>query len=341
MNSVLKIKICIVGGALLFVPAFSFAAVISIDPIQKEVHYGDTFIMNIRLDNQGECVNAAQVTVRYDNKVLDAVDFSRGESILTLWVDVPKIDHTAGTITFSGGIPGGYCGRVVGDPGLSNLLGKIVFNTTGNQITASPGAVAQIHIAEDSEVLLNDGLGTKAILTVKSAQVTVLQQQSLIKNEWVDQIRQDTISPESFEVLVHQDQNIAGGKYFVTFSTLDKQSGIDHFEVFESSLNDPGYEVGGTRSAEWRVVEKNEQYYVLRDQTLKSKVIVKAIDKAGNEQLSELGDNAGVGGAPVSANVLEKALMGILIIGGAGIVIGTVMFFFRKRQKITDDIHAS
>ncbi|MCK5027440.1 MAG: hypothetical protein KAS07_03400 [Candidatus Pacebacteria bacterium] len=270
------------------VPCFSYAAQIYFDPPSRDVNYGDIFILNIRLDNEGECVNAAEVTIQYDKDIIEAVDFSRGESLITLWVDPPVIDPTSGEVSFSGGIPGGYCGRIVGDPGLSNLLGKIIFSTTGNQISSNPGVIAEISISEKTKVLINDGVGTQADLQTQNAYITVLEAKNFVVNEWTSQILEDTIPPEPFEVRVHQDANVEKGQYFIVFTTLDKQSGIDHFEVFESSLENPGYEVGTNKPAQWRVISENEQYYVLKDQTFKSKVIVKAIDKANNEQIAEL-----------------------------------------------------
>jgi hypothetical protein len=66
---------------------------------------------------------------------------------------------------------------------------------------------------------------------------------------------------------------VFGGLYYIVFSTVDKQSGVDHYEVFENGA--------------W---EKVVSPYKLPDQSLKSEIKVKAIDKAGNERV---GDYAG------------------------------------------------
>ncbi len=331
-NKHMKIKYFLAMAiSFFFAPYISHAAQIYFDPSQKNVNYGDTFVLNVRLDNNRECVNAVEVTIQYDNNIIEAVDFSRGESLITLWVDPPAIDHTQGTVTFSGGIPGGYCGRIIGDPGLSNMLGKIIFNTTGNQISSNPGDVAEISISKKSKVLLNDGLGTPADLQIQNAYVTVLEAGGFVTNEWVDQISKDTIPPQAFEIRVHQDANVENEQYFIVFTTIDKQSGIDHFEVFESSLANPGYEVGTNKPAQWRVISGNEQYYVLRDQTLKSKVIVKAIDKANNEQIAEL--NTKEASSLRTFGTIEKFFIITTGIGVFVILLGVALFIQRRKNK--------
>ncbi|MCK5344700.1 MAG: hypothetical protein KAR20_14900 [Candidatus Heimdallarchaeota archaeon] len=324
-----KIIFSIFIGLFFVVPTSAFAARVYLDPVQKDVPLGDTFLVHVRLDNEGDCSNVADIKMSYDNTILEAVDYSVGESLVSLWVDVPTIDQENGTVEFSGGIPGGYCGRIIGDPGLSNLLATIVFSTTGNRINAVPGNTVSIEILERSKVLLSDGLGTKAPLTVEGAVVTISDRNTYITNEWIDVIKQDTIQPEPFYISVHQNSAVAKGKYFITFNTSDKQSGIDHFEVFESSLENPGYEVGTNKPAHWRIVNKDEQFYVLLDQTLKSKVIVKAVDKANNEQLSELGDRKD---SQYSGKILEISFSGIMCLGVIIVILGVIMYV-RKRKS--------
>src|SRR6185295_6019102 len=145
-----------IAAALLLVPLPAFAASVYLDPDTGNFGVGDTFVASIRLDNGDECINAAHVEVGYPNDVLKAVDFSRGSSIFSLWVEEPKIDQEHGLVTFSGGIPGGYCGRIPGDPALSNILGKIVFLVTGNTQHS-----ATVSVRENSALYLNDGRGTK------------------------------------------------------------------------------------------------------------------------------------------------------------------------------------
>lgn len=339
MRNILTSLLLFFGAALFMIPSSAQAISVYFDPVVKDVHLGDTFVLNLRINNEDECVNAADITIEYDNSVMSAVDVGRGESLITLWIEPPIIDNAAGTITFSGGIPGGYCGRIVGDPGLSNLLAKLVFSTSGLNLNPSVGDVGEVVVGERSQILLNDGFGTQASFNTSTSTITILERRSFVLNEWVDEIQNDTIPPEAFTVELHRDPAIEGDKYFITFSTNDKQSGIDHFEVFESSLSNPGYEEKTQKPAQWRVIENNEQYYVLRDQTLKSKVIVKAVDKAGNEQIAELGDDSGGTALLQTFGTLEKALMGIIGIGSLVIVLGVVLFFRKRKRKEVEIVY--
>ena len=98
--------------SLFLVPVFAQAATLYIDPGSGIFGVGDTFVASVRLTTEGDCVNAAGVTLTYPKESLKAVDFSRGSSIISLWVGDPKIDQNAGTVTFEGGVPGGYCGAI-------------------------------------------------------------------------------------------------------------------------------------------------------------------------------------------------------------------------------------
>jgi len=119
---------------------------------------------------------------------------------------------------------------------------------------------------------LNDGFGTPAKLTLKEAVFTILTEKAEVpKEEWQEELAKDDIPPEPFEIKISQDPNIFGGKYFIVFSTTDKQTGIDHYEVKEGKID-------------WK---RAESPYLLEDQSLKSIIKVKAVDKAGNERIAE------------------------------------------------------
>ena len=249
--------------ALSVLPVSASAASLYIDPNAGTYGVSDTFVAAVRLDSGGDCVNAAHVEITYPVGTLKAVDFSRGSSIFSLWVEEPKIDAEKGIVSFSGGIPGGYCGRIPGDPALSNILGKIIFTVVGADDTAPT-----IAVSPKSELYLNDGLGTKVTPDVKDATFDILPTPVSTENPWINEVKADTVPPDSFDVQVESTRGIFGGKYYIVFSTVDKQSGLDHYELFER---------GG-----WKHVTSP---YRLYDQSLADPIQVKAIDKAGNERM--------------------------------------------------------
>lgn len=110
----------------------------------------------------------------------------------------------------------------------------------------------------------------------------------------------DTTSPESFKAEISKDSTMFNGRYFLSFSTTDKVSGVDHYEVSEITKKISG---GGTEDAYETAVSP----YVLKNQKLDDYIKVKAIDKAGNEQVFAI--------APVKKPIAYMSLaLGVLVI---------------------------
>jgi hypothetical protein len=259
----MHIKRLVLVALVFALPVSASAASLYLDPDQGTYGPGDTFIANIRLNNDGECINAANVVLTYPASVMRAVDFGKGGSILSLWVVEPKIDTKAGTVTFAGGIPGGYCGRIQGDPSLTNIIGKVVFTVTN----ASPGS-AVIRLNNASALYLNDGLGTKIVPELGNSVIKLVPVATLSQNPWLLEVKEDTTPPDSFDVQIESTRGFLGGKYYAVFSTVDKQSGLDHYEMVINGV--------------WQRVTSPKS---INDDELHSGVQVRAIDKAGNIRL--------------------------------------------------------
>lgn len=250
----------------LAIPLFVRGATLYLEPSEAEYQSGDIFLVEIKIDVENECINTIKADLEFSKDILEVVDFSQGSSIITIWLNPPEINQESGLISLSGGIPSGYCGLIPGDPGPSHLLGKIVLETR-------QGGEGEIKFLDSSEVLLNDGLGTPAKLSAQGAFLKVLPEGAgAARNEWLGEILRDNIAPEPFEIEIHQEPSIFEGKYFITFFTADKQTGLDYFEVRE-----------GRES--W---QRAESPYLLKDQNLSSIIIVRAVDKAGNERTAEI-----------------------------------------------------
>lgn len=246
-------------------PHAASAASLSLEPATTTYGPGDTFIETVRVDNGQDCINAVNVEISYPTDTLRAVDFSRGDSIFSLWAVEPKIDTDRGTITFAGGIPGGYCGRISGDASPSDVLGKIVFT-----VASAKAPVAQIRFADGSKAYLNDGQGTPASLATKGATVTLSPVALQTENPWLSEVGKDTTPPQPFDVQVESTLGVFGGKYYIVFSTSDKESGLDHFEIAE---------LGGWKRITSPYLLANQSFLGVGD------VQVRAVDKAGNMRL--------------------------------------------------------
>jgi len=254
----------------LVLPLGAKGAVLYFEPSDAQLKIGQEFEVKVKIDPEKECLNTIKAEIEYDKDVLIAKDFLTGSSIISLWLKKPEIKAIEGKISFSGGIPGGFCGKIPGDPGESDILGKIIFKVP--EFLVSDKNIAKVKFLESSRVLLNDGLGTEADLKLGEAQYKILKEKEKSPEKVLEKkLNEDKTPPEPFEILVLKDPQIFEGKYFIIFNTQDKQTGIDHYEVKEGDKD-------------WKIAESP---YLLEDQKLQSIIKVKAVDKAGNERIVE------------------------------------------------------
>ncbi len=304
------------------------AATLYIDPPQPTLNRGDAVTLAVRVDTDeaaGECINAIDGVITYSDGI-NPVDISLGESILPVWVEQPTIDKENRRITFAGGIPNGYCGRVEGDPRLTNVIAELVFRAPGLTVGGDePNNTASVSFAPETNVYLNDGFGSIAPLSTLGAEITLTQALgSEIVDVWREDINADTVPPEEFSITLERDEFAFEQKYYIVFNTTDKQTGISHYEVIEEAPQDARLFSFGAATAPW---ERARSPYVLKDQTLKSTIRVRAIDKAGNEYVATL--------APQNAS--RFSVTDYMLIGGAtllaALIIGVTVWFARRRRR--------
>jgi len=277
---------------LLFLGSFSpaAAATIYMDPGVATLNRGDAITASVRIMPDPaleECINVVDAVITYSPNI-QPVDVSIGKSIFNVWVEPPVINKEERTVTFAGGIPNGYCGRVEGDPRLTNIIAEIIFRSPGMQVGgSSDDPQAYIDFAPETQVLLNDGAGTRAPLTMLGATYTLEKTASAegITDDWRESVRQDRNPPEQFSITLARDETAFAGKHFIVFATTDKQTGISHYEVNEEPVLEFSQFNWGGVGVPW---VRAESPYVLKDQSLNSIIRVKAIDKAGNEYIATL-----------------------------------------------------
>jgi hypothetical protein len=274
---------------LLFISLFlaheAQAATLYMEPVETEIFSGDTISVKVRLDtDEGECVNVVDAVVTYDGNVVP-VDIGRGDSIVPIWVEDPQIDKENRRITFAGGIPNGYCGRIAGDPRLTNILLEIIFQAPAFFVgIGARDDIADINFSRETSILLNDGFGTPASLQTFGSHVLVNKQPRDVPiNDWTSRVDADNLPPQDFAITLAADSSIYNSRYFITFNTTDKQSGLDHYEIMEEPIDDFDLFKWGAANAPWKT---GRSPYLLLDQTLNSTIRVKAVDKAGNEYVA-------------------------------------------------------
>lgn len=309
------------------------AATIYIDPGVATIYRGDAITTSVRLmpdQNNGECINTVDAVIRYPENI-QPVDVSIGRSIFSVWVEPPTINKEDRTITFAGGIPNGYCGRVQGDPGFTNVVADIIFRSPGLQIGSTPGGnTALIDFAPETTVYLNDGQGTKApLLTLGSTLTLEPTAGSGIIDNWREAVQQDEILPEQFSITLERDTLAFSGRYYIIFSTTDKQTGISHYEVMEEPSSEfSKFNWGGT-DAPWI---RESSPYVLKDQSLNSTIRVKAFDKAGNEYVATLVPEESL------RTISKRETIAYVLVGAGflfvlGISLGLLIWFMKRRTR--------
>lgn len=312
------------------------AAMLYMDPTTAELNRGDTLKLSVRLDTDDEeCVNVVDAVISYSENI-QAVDVSRGASIMSMWVEEPVIDQSNHTITFAGGIPNGYCGRIAGDPRLTNVVVDLLFQSPGFVIGAnSDNSQAKIAFTDQTQVLLNDGFGTQAPLTLFGAVINLTKNAgSSVQNQWGDIVNADTIPPERFSISLDRTTNAYSNRYFIAFNTTDKQSGVDHYEVIEESMAEAQLFNWGREDAPWREVKSP---YVLKDQTLNSTIRVRAIDKAGNEYVATLVPEEAQRTATLQAKILLTAIITIVLLFVTAGFVYIVVHVRRKRRTAQEE----
>ena len=204
---------------------------------------------------------SATITIPPDLEFLDIIT---GNSIINLWVDIPKWDETKRVLNFSGIIPGGFSGMK------ARIL--IIKLKTKNE-----GVAQLVFDKEKTEIFLNSPDAEKdPALRLDSLNISIIKGAGGSPAAIID-----SSPPENFIPEITRNSNMFNGDYFLVFLTQDKGTGVDYYEVSESQEFRIGHWEFGKRK--W-IAAKSP--YVLTNQKLSNAIWVKAIDRAGNERIA-------------------------------------------------------
>ncbi len=261
--------LCVVALA----PIRADAARLYIEVREKTLARGQLAHADVWLDPEGALVNAVEGGVLFEKEKFALKDISSADSIVNFWVEQPR-EVSQGEVFFSGIIPGGFSG-VLSPYYEGARAGKVL----SLALRAKESGSAMITL-QNPKALLNDGNGTAVSVQESSVQLVISPQGA--GGEFVAPVLEDRDIPESFSPMVAQDASLFNGKWFMAFSTKDKGSGIDRYEVRED------FPQGDIRrffsgKNQWKRVESP---YALYDQARRSNVLIKAIDRHGNERIA-------------------------------------------------------
>lgn len=160
----MKIKLFIFT---LFVAAFILlafsssaeAATVFLAPPSSEIAIGEKLTMALKIDSEGESLNAAQAVLRFPKDALEVVSLDKTDSIFSFWLEEPNFSNSDGIISFIGGTPYGVSGSSV------HVL-KIVF-------TAKHSGSGIITLS-DAAITASDGSGTNILSKTVDAAFAIL-----------------------------------------------------------------------------------------------------------------------------------------------------------------------
>lgn len=297
MTKVQKIRIIILLA--IFIPFFTtptFAAETFFRTKTQEIRAGQLFEVGVFINTDEESINAIEGKIIFSQDFLEIKKINDGNSIINFWIDPVRNCVSNGVqkpdeICFSGITPGGYNGS-------QGLIFSITFlaKKEGNGAIEFSGVKA----------LRNDGKGTEAPLTISNFQFLISQQVPVTQHP---PNIEDRYPPEEFTPQIAADPTIFKSKWFLVFATQDKGSGIDHYEVCEGK----------------RKCVIAESPYLLKNQDLDEEIVVKAIDKGGNERIATI--------PPQKPRAWYKdyAIIAILIIAAVAYLIWKILW--KKRRK--------
>lgn len=305
----MKIKICCLAFFFLtgfLAPDLVRGAVLYLEPKNLSAGPGQLLEVRLKINAEGQDINAIEGDILYPANLLELKEIRDGNSIITFWAQRPK--DAGGKVEFSGIIPGGF-----------NYSGAAILSLVFRVKSPGEGKI----YPRDFRLLLNDGQGTPVPAELEGAILNLpalpLDEDSLYKEV------KDSSPPESFIPEISKSSGLFDGKFFVVFATQDKGSGMDYFEVAES-LN----EVSGENYTrlDWKRAESPR---VLKDQSLKSFVYVKAVDKSGNLRVEKLV------GSKKTAYFKESfkfpPIWSIIIVFAGGIIMALWNKIFSRRDK--------
>jgi len=339
-----------------------------------------TFEIPVLINTNGKSVRGIELRLNFDKDKLVIIDPSSGRSIMGTWVESPRFDNIKGIASYIGLIP----------DGITTESGLIV-NLTFKALVAG---LAVVKVDANSSVLLDDDLGTRAVLDLGRAEYTILQKKAdgirvfsethpsqskwynnnnpliswennisadgfsfeidnkpfTIPDNEIDskettkayegqsdglwyfhikankngvwgttthfQARIDTVPPLKFEPTINNllAASILVKRTLVSFSATDQLSGISHYEVGVIDKSRPITESPA-------FIESESPFQVPFKDGSNLRVIVRAIDKAGNTRDTSIDVRQSLITSVLTSNYLTYIVLLVVLVGPAGFIL--------------------
>jgi len=270
------------------------ASFLTVSAASIDIEFNDALLIDqgvveasVLIDTTGESINTFKGTLVYPPDILTVSDIRTANSLINFWVESPT--DNSGEITFAGITPGGFNGQ-------QGLLFQVYF------IPKKTGSATLV--MKDQELFKNDGEGTPLSNITVFARTIALK--TIPESPDYNYISEDNRDPEDFEIIRTRDNSLFDGKWFVTFMSQDKGSGIARYEICERLFSC----VSGTSP------------HLLEKQTNNYRITIHAFDKNNNKTTERL----------FSTPFIIK-LVGIMSGGVILIFVGIYRFFIANYKK--------
>jgi hypothetical protein len=251
MKKNFKIKIFVLIAFAFIFSRQALAASLVVAPEENILQEDEVFTLSIELNTEGLSINTIGGDLTYDENFIKPQAVSTGASFVSFWLERPEI-KTPGLIHFSGITPGGI-----------SVPDGQVFNVIFKTQRAGDTSVSLQHI----NLYLNDGAGSVVSAKINNADIKINPGKS--SNASPDSISLDKSAPDKFSIVRAQSPLVFDNKWFIAFSTQDKESGIGHYQVCELFY-----------------CVSTESPYLLKNQTLFYFIFLRAYDVNGNTRAS-------------------------------------------------------
>ncbi|TSC90981.1 MAG: Uncharacterized protein CEN90_708 [Parcubacteria group bacterium Licking1014_17] len=220
----------------------------------ENIEIGSYFQLDVKMDTEGESINAIESRIVFPKNIFKFAGAQDGNSVINLWVAKPTAgdENIKGDLSFAGLTPGG----------VKTSAGKII----SLRFYASSNGEARISF-RDTKAYLNSQDAESASVKVSDLVLNISSARKKLPEE---PAIQDSAPPETFGIYLSKSPGIYNGKWFISFATQDKNSGINRYEVKESLFGIWGGWIAGGSP------------YQLTRQSLFSIIRVRATDNAGN-----------------------------------------------------------
>jgi hypothetical protein len=250
----------ILTGVMFMAVTVSAAEFSVIRSNQNDIAIGDEFQVTVVLRNKEAPLNTFQGTLVFPDSIAEPVRINEQQSITSMWVTPPNISKKS-PMPFSAVIPGGYSGD-------NGVVLAVVFKA----IKAGTGSIT----VQNGQVYLNTADGARGAAKSNSISIAVSERVSEQSTSTAVVITNgDTTPPFDIQYEITRSRTFFDNQWFIALQAKDTDSGMDHFEIQESSADTPQPE-------KWIVAER---LTILTDQSRKSYVHIKAIDRSGNERV--------------------------------------------------------